>query len=83
MSSAAAALQQDILDSFGFAIKPQWLEQLLQHLQAAHNGAFVQLPRDQQRQQLLEQLMMADFRTAGAGGHLPAAVHVRVHTGVI
>jgi hypothetical protein len=77
MSLAAAALQQDILDSFGFAIKQQWLEQLLQQLQAAHDGSFGQLPRGQQRQELLEQLLMADFRAAGAGGHLPAAVQVR------
>lgn len=78
MSSAAATVQQDILDSFGFAIKQQWLEQLLQQLQTAHDGAFGQLPRDQQRQKLLEQLLMADFRAAGAGGHLPAAIQVRV-----
>jgi hypothetical protein len=76
MASSAVAVRQDILDSFGFAVKQQWLEHLLQQLQAAHDGAFGQLPRDQQRQKVLEQLMMADFRSAGAGGHLPAAVQV-------
>jgi hypothetical protein len=76
MASSTDAVRQDILDSFGFAVKQQWLEQLLQQLQAAHDGAFGQLPRDQQRQKVLEQLIMADFRSAGAGGHLPAAVKV-------
>jgi hypothetical protein len=79
MASAASVVRQDILDSFGFAVKQQWLEQLLQQLQTAHDGAFSQLPRDQQRQKVLEQLMMADFRSAGSGGHLPAAIQVCRH----
>lgn len=75
-SQTTQDLARDILDSFGFAIKQEWLGQMLEQLQAVHVGGFLQLPRDQQRQHLLEQLLMADFRAAGAGGLLPPAVKV-------
>lgn len=71
-------LQQQILASLGFAVKLEWLDDMLPQLEAAHAGAFQQMSRDQQIQLILEQLLMADLRMAGAGGHLPAGVKVGV-----
>jgi hypothetical protein len=68
-------LQQDILTRFGFAAKAAWLQQVVAQLQQEHAGYFQQ-PRNMQLQLLLEQLLMADFRQAGAGGVLPANVKV-------
>lgn len=67
----------EISCNFGFAVKLEWLGEVLQLLQTAHAGGFLHMPREQQLQLVLEQLLNADLRVAGAGGHLPAAVKVR------
>lgn len=73
-------LQQDIQAQFGFAATPAWLQQIVALLVQDHAG-FAQQPRSMQLQLLLEQLLLADFRQAGAGGVLPQNVKVG-HTSV-
>lgn len=68
-------LQRDIQTRFGFAAKAAWLQQVVAQLQQEHAG-FSQQPRNLQLQLLLEQLLMADFRQAGAGGVVPPNVKV-------
>lgn len=68
-------LQQDIATRLGFAVQPVWLQQIVSQLNQQHAG-YNQQPRSVQLQLLLEQLLMADFRQAGAGGLLPADVKV-------
>jgi hypothetical protein len=58
-------------------VRPQWVQQLLPQLQAAHAG-FAAMPLQQRMQLLLEQLLVCDFRQAGAGGLLPDNLQVRV-----
>lgn len=74
-ANACQQLQQDILARFGFAVKAAWLQQIVTQLQLEHVG-FAQQPRNMQLQLLLEQLLLADFRQAGAGGMLPPNVKV-------
>jgi hypothetical protein len=69
-------LQQDILTRFGFAAKAAWLQQVVAQLQQEHAN-YSQQPRNMQLQLLLEQLLMADFRQAGAGGVVPPNVKVK------
>lgn len=77
---AAAALcqqlRQDMHTQFGFAAQPAWLQQMVAALGQEQAG-FAQQPRSMQLQLLLEQLLLADFRQAGAGGVLPPNVKVR------
>ncbi len=70
-------LQQEMQTQFGFAAATAWLQQIVTLLVQEHAG-FAQLPRSMQLQLLLEQLVMADFRQAGAGGVLPQNVKVRL-----
>jgi hypothetical protein len=84
LASLAAAAREQL----GFAVQPTWLAALLPQLCAAHAG-FSGLPRSQQLQLLLAQLLLADLRQAGAGGLLPADLKVwdsgcggsRLHSG--
>jgi 3-keto-L-gulonate-6-phosphate decarboxylase len=68
-------LQQDMQAQFGFAANIAWLQQMVTQLQQEHAG-FTQQSRSMQLQLLLEQLLMADFRVAGAGGVLPQDLKV-------
>jgi hypothetical protein len=68
-------LQQDMQAQFGFAANTAWLQQCVTQLLQEHAG-FSQQPRSMQLQLLLEQLLMADFRMAGAGGVLPQNIKV-------
>lgn len=79
----ALDLQQHILSSLGFAVKVAWLDAMLPQLESAHGVGFQQMPRDQQLQLILEQLLVADFRMAGAGGHLPANINVGSHKAAV
>lgn len=69
-------LQQEARTKLGFAVKPEWLHQMMAQLQEATAG-FAQMALPQQLQLLLEQLLIADFRQAGAGGVLPQDLRVR------
>lgn len=63
--------------SLGFAAKRAWLDAIVQQLQAVHAGSFVgAMPNMRDQQLLLDQLLVADFRAAGAGGHLPSSMQV-------
>jgi hypothetical protein len=71
----AQQLQQEVLTRFGFAAQGAWLQRVVTQLQQEHAG-YSQQPRSMQLQLLLEQLLLADFRQAGAGGVLPPDVKV-------
>lgn len=75
-------LQNDIQGRFGFAVQAVWLQQILSQLQQ-EDASYAQQPRTVQLQLILEQLLMADFRQAGAGGLLPpnlkaSGIHVPI-----
>lgn len=71
----AQQLQQEVLTRFGFAAHGVWLQRVVTLLQQEHAG-YSQQPRSMQLQLLLEQLLLADFRQAGAGGVLPQNIKV-------
>lgn len=68
-------LQQEVLTRFGFAAQGAWLQRVVTLLQQEHAG-YSQQARSMQLQLLLEQLLLADFRQAGAGGALPHNIKV-------
>jgi hypothetical protein len=72
----ADEVEQLLREEFNFAPARSWLSACLAHLEGSARG-FSTMPAQARLPLVLEQLLAADFRSAGAGGLLPdvAALH--------